>query len=87
MAKVEIYSTDNCPYCVHAKTLFKNKGVDYTEINVTGDDEARMALVKKANGMRTVPQIFINGEHIGGFDDTAKLDKAGKLDDLLKLDD
>ena len=83
MAKVEIYTTDYCPYCTHAKNLFDGKGVSYEEIDVTGDDEARTALVKKAGGLRTVPQIFINGQHIGGFDDTAALDKEGKLDPLL----
>lgn len=83
MAKVEIYTTNYCPYCTHAKNLFKNKGVEYTEIDMTDDDEMRADIMVKTNGARTVPQIFINGEHIGGFDDTAKLDKEGKLDALL----
>lgn len=83
MAKVEIYTTDTCPYCTHAKTLFKNKGVSYEEINVTGDQDARIALVQKAGGLRTVPQIFINGAHIGGFDAVSALDRDGKLDPLL----
>lgn len=84
MPKVEIYTTDYCPYCKHAKALFDSKGVAYEEIDVSGDDEARMALVQKAGGLRTVPQIFINGQHIGGFDATAALDKEGKLDPLLQ---
>lgn len=84
MPKVEIYTTDYCPYCKHAKALFENKGVAYEEIDVSGDDDARMALIKKAGGMRTVPQIFINDQHIGGFDDASALDREGKLDPLLQ---
>lgn len=83
MPKVEIYSTDYCPYCVKAKNLFDRKKVDYQEIDVTNDDDARMALVKKANGLRTVPQIFINDKHIGGCDDLYALDQKGELDTLL----
>lgn len=83
MPKVEIYTTNTCPYCKHAKALFEGKGVSYEEINVTGDDDARIALVRKANGMRTVPQIFINDQHVGGYDDAAALDQAGKLDEML----
>lgn len=83
MSKVEIYTTDYCPYCKHAKALFEAKGVAYEEIDVSGDDEARMALVQKSGGLRTVPQIFIDGQHIGGFDAASALDKAGKLDALL----
>ncbi len=83
MAKVEIYTTDYCPFCKRAKALFDAKGATYAEIDVSGDDDARIALVKKAGGMRTVPQIFIDDQHIGGFDDAAKLDKEGKLDALL----
>lgn len=83
MAKVEIYSTKTCPYCVKAKVLLDKKGAAYQEIDVTDDDEARMELIKKANGMRTVPQIFIDDNHIGGCDDLYDLDKNGKLDPLL----
>ncbi len=83
MAKVEIYSTQTCPYCVKAKVLLDKKGAEYTEIDVTHDDQARMDLIKKANGMRTVPQIFIDDQHIGGCDDLYDLDKKGKLDPLL----
>lgn len=83
-AAVEVYTTTYCPYCVRAKELLKNKGVDFKEINVEGDDAAREALVKKAEGRRTVPQIFINGQAVGGFDDIYALDRAGKLDPLLK---
>lgn len=83
MAKVEIYSTQTCPYCVKAKVLLDKKGAAYTEIDVTNDDQARMDLVARANGMRTVPQIFIDDRHIGGCDDLYELDKEGKLDPLL----
>jgi glutaredoxin 3 len=83
MAKVEVYSTQTCPYCVRAKSLLDAKDVDFQEIDVTGDDEARMALVAKAGGRRTVPQIFINGQSIGGYDDLRALEEAGKLDQML----
>ncbi len=83
MAKVEIYSTDYCPYCTRAKDLLTRKGAEYTEYDVTHDDEGRIKLVEKAGGRRTVPQIFIDGKHIGGFDDLSALDKEGKLDELL----
>ena len=83
MPEIEIYTTKTCPYCPKAKNLLDMKGAHYTEIDVTGDDAARMALVEKANGMRTVPQIFINGQHIGGCDDLYALDEKGGLDPLL----
>lgn len=83
MAKVEVYTTDTCPYCVKAKSLLGAKGAEYTEINVTGDDDARIALVKKADGMKTVPQIFIDDQHIGGFSELEALDKNGGLAPLL----
>ncbi|PZQ43674.1 MAG: glutaredoxin 3 [Micavibrio aeruginosavorus] len=83
MANVEIYTTKVCPYCVRAKNLLKAKDVDYTEIDVTGDDEARIALVAKSGGLRTVPQIFIGGKPIGGYDNLAELEEKGELDKLL----
>ncbi|MCB1531579.1 MAG: glutaredoxin 3 [Alphaproteobacteria bacterium] len=83
MAKVEVYTTDYCPYCTKAKTLLQMKGVSYEEIDVTGDDDARIALVEKAEGRRTVPQIFINDQPIGGFDDMNALNEKGELDKLL----
>lgn len=82
MANITIYTTTYCPYCVRAKDLLTRKGQTYTEINAE-DDAVREEMVKKAGGRRTVPQIFINGQHIGGFDDMYALDKAGKLDPLL----
>ncbi len=83
MAKIEIYSTQICPYCVRAKELFKRKGVEYTEIQVDHDDALRQAMMVRAGGRRSVPQIFINDQHIGGCDDLYALDQAHKLDPLL----
>ena len=83
MAKVIIYSKTYCPYCDRAKNLFDSKGVKYEEHNLENKPDELKALMEKT-GMRTVPQIFINDELIGGFDDLNALDKAGKLDDLLK---
>ena len=83
MAKVEIYSTTYCPYCVRAKQLFDAKDVDYTAIDVTGDEAARVALVEKSGGRKTVPQIFINGVSVGGYDDLRLLEETGKLEVLL----
>jgi glutaredoxin 3 len=82
MAEVTIYTTTYCPYCVRAKDLLKRKGQTFTEINAE-DDDVREAMIVKAGGQRTVPQIFINGKHVGGSDDLYALDKAGKLDALL----
>lgn len=83
MPKIDVYTADYCPYCTKAKNLLDQKGATYKEIDVSGDDDARVALVKKANGMRTVPQIFINDQHIGGCDDLYALDAKGGLDPLL----
>ena len=83
MANVEIYTTQVCPYCVRAKDLLKRKGVTPTEIRVDTDDAKRDEMLRRANGRRTVPQIFINGEHIGGCDDLYALDAKGGLDGKL----
>ncbi len=78
MKEIIIYTTTICPYCVRAKALLKRKGYDYSEINA--DDEAeRNEMIEKAGGRRSVPQIFIDGNHIGGCDDLYALDKEGKL--------
>lgn len=82
MAAVVIYTTAICPYCVRAKNLLKQKGVEWTEIDVSHDADERMALMQRTR-QRTVPQIFINGQHIGGSDDLYALERAGKLDALL----
>jgi glutaredoxin 3 len=81
---IEIYTTKICPYCVKAKALFQKKGVTYKEVDVSEDDALRQKMMERAGGRRTVPQIFINNEHIGGCDDLYALDQEGKLDPLLK---
>jgi glutaredoxin 3 len=78
MTHVKIYTTRACPYCVAAKRLLTARGVAYDEIDVTGDDAQRARLVQ-VTGRRTVPQIFIGGEAIGGYDDLAALDREGEL--------
>lgn len=83
MAKIEVYSTTYCPYCVRAKALLDAKDLDYQEIDVTGKDEERIALVQKSGGRKTVPQIFINDKPIGGYDDLRALEESGELDHLL----
>ena len=82
MPKVQIYTTQWCPYCHAAKSLLKEKGVTYDEVDAT-DPEVRMQMVDRAHGRRTVPQIFIGDTHVGGYDDMAALDRHGKLDPLL----
>lgn len=82
MAEVQMYLTPYCPYCVRAKALLQRKGVPFQEFNVEGDPEKR-AWLAKATGMRTVPQIFIDGRSVGGCDDLHALDRAGELDRLL----
>lgn len=84
MAEIEVYSTRVCPYCQRAKRLLQAKGAAYREILVDEEPELRDAMIARAGGRRTVPQIFIDGRHIGGFDDLNALDRAGGLDPLLK---
>jgi len=81
-AKVVVYTTDYCPYCVRALALLRSKGAEPTEVDVSGDQETRRWLVEKT-GQRTVPQVFINEKPVGGFTDIAALDKKGELDRLL----
>ena len=78
MTDVTMYTTRVCPYCVAAKRLLSARGIPYEDVDVTGDDGKRKWLVE-ATGRKTVPQIFIKGEAIGGYDDLAALDSAGKL--------
>lgn len=82
-AKVEVYSWQTCPYCIRAKLLLWWKGVNYTDYKIDGDSTARENMAERANGRRTVPQIFINNRHIGGCDDLYELDSQGQLDPLL----
>ena len=83
MKPVEIYTTPTCPYCLAAKQLLRKKGVAYTEIDVSRDADLRLTMTKRAMGSRTVPQIFIGGQHVGGCDDLHALDHAGGLDPML----
>ena len=83
MAKVEIYTKMWCPYCTRAKRLLADKGADFAEYDITMGGPQRAEMIKRANGRSTVPQIFIDDRHIGGSDDLAALEQAGKLDPLL----
>lgn len=83
MKQVDIYTSPLCGYCHMAKRLLTEKGVAFNEINVLGDEAARAEMVARAPGARTVPQIFIGDQAIGGSDDLHALERAGKLDDLL----
>lgn len=83
MAKVEIYTWSTCPFCRRAKELLDSKDIDYTEYDITGDDDARDKMATRSNGRRTVPQIFIDDQWIGGCDDMHLLEAEGKLDKML----
>lgn len=83
MAEVIVYTTNYCPYCTKVKQLLKNKGVEFTEIDLTNDEEGRLNLIVKAGGRKTVPQVFIDDKHIGGCDDVYGLNAKGELDSLL----
>lgn len=82
-AKVEIYTWSTCPFCLRAKNLLNKKGVNFTEYSIDGDEDARAKMAQRANGRRSLPQIFINDNHIGGCDDIHGLDRQGKLDEML----
>ncbi len=82
-AKVEIYTWATCPFCIRAKNLLNKKGVEFVEYGIDGDEEARAKMAQRANGRRSVPQIFINDRHIGGCDDIHALESKGQLDELL----
>ena len=82
-ANVEIYTWRTCPFCIRAKALLKSKQVDFTEYAIDGDQDAREKMAQRANGQRSLPQIFIDDQHVGGCDDIHALDRQGKLDPLL----
>ena len=84
MKTVEIYTTPTCPYCLAAKRLLTKKGAAFTEIDVSRDPDLRLAMTDRAGGRRSVPQIFIGGQHVGGSDDLHALDAEGGLDPLLE---
>lgn len=83
MSKIEIYTTPTCPYCHAAKALLGDKGMAFDEITVL-DPDLRAKMTERANGRRTVPQIFIGDTHVGGYDDLAALERRGELDALLE---
>jgi glutaredoxin 3 len=85
MAEVEMYMTRFCPYCTRARALLQKKGVGFVEIDIAEQPARRAEMIERATGGTTVPQIFINGEHIGGCDDLVALDRAGKLDSKLGI--
>jgi len=82
-AKVEIYTWSSCPFCIRAKNLLTNKEVEFIEYAIDGDEGARNKMAQRANGGRSLPQIFINDVHVGGCDDIYTLEYQGKLDELL----
>jgi glutaredoxin 3 len=82
-ATVEIYTWRACPFCVRAKALLDRKGIAYTEFAIDGDAAARSAMAAKSGGSRSLPQTFINGQHVGGCDDLYALERSGQLDFLL----
>jgi glutaredoxin 3 len=84
MPPVTIYTTPTCPYCIRAKSLLRSKGVEFEEIDVSRSPALREAMVARAHGGYTVPQIFIGGYHAGGCDDLYALDAKGELDRLLQ---
>jgi glutaredoxin 3 len=82
-AKVEIYTWSRCPFCIRAKGLLDQKGVQYSEYCIDGDEDARDKMRIRANGRSSLPQIFIDDRHIGGCDDLYALESMGELDPLL----
>ena len=83
MAKVEVYTTPMCPYCSRAKRLLDSKNVDYIEINLWSERARRQEMLERTEGRTSVPQIFIDGQGIGGSDELAALEQSGQLDRLL----
>ena len=83
MAQIEIYTKMLCPYCARAKALLRDKGQDFAEYDITMDNAKRAEMIERSHGGSTVPQIFINGQHVGGCDDIHALDARGGLDPLL----
>ncbi|MCU0985307.1 MAG: glutaredoxin 3 [Acetobacteraceae bacterium] len=85
MAEIEIYTTFWCPYCAAAKALLGKKGVAFREIDAPNGSPARAEAISRSGGRTTVPQIFVDGTPLGGYDDIAALDREGKLDPVLGL--
>lgn len=85
MAQAEIYTSAICPYCVAAKNFLKNRGVEYSEVRVDREPGKREEMLARSAGLRTVPQIFVNGVHVGGYDELVAADRSGKLRQLMEL--
>lgn len=83
MATVEIYTKPTCGFCHMAKRLLESKDISYAEVNISARPEKRAEMIERANGGTTVPQIFVDGEHVGGCDDLFALERGGKLDAML----
>ncbi len=86
MKKIEIYTTNNCPFCIKAKSLLNKKKIKFSEINVSNDEALRERMSAMANGARSVPQIFADNVHIGDCDKIHKLEQEKKLDKLLGVE-
>jgi glutaredoxin 3 len=84
-SKVEIYTWSTCPFCIRAKALLDRKGAEFTEYCIDGDEVARGQMAERSQGRRSLPQIFINDQHVGGCDDIHALDADGTLDPLLQV--
>ena len=83
MARVEIYTKFGCPYCARAKALLGQKGIEYEEYEINTLPGKRDEMLERSNGRHTVPQIFVDGRHVGGSDDLAELERGGRLDPML----
>lgn len=83
MAKIEVYTTTYCPYCARAKELLKSKGVAFEEIDVTENAGLREKMIELSGGRRTVPEVFVNGRIVGGYDELRALEGSGELDRIL----
>jgi glutaredoxin 3 len=85
MPRIELFSTAVCPYCIAAKNLLKARGLHWNEVRVDTDPVQRDAMLARSGGRRSVPQIFVNDQHVGGYDDLVAADRSGKLAQLLEL--
>jgi len=85
ITKVEIYTWKFCPFCIRAKALLNEKGINFTEYSIDGDNDARRKMAERAGGLNTVPQIFINEKSIGGCDELYELERNNKLNELFGI--
>lgn len=83
--KVEIYTWSRCPFCIRAKALLDRKNIKYVEYCIDGDEDAREAMAERSNGRRSLPQIFINGRHVGGCDELYALDDEDGIEPMLEM--